>query len=45
MAVCRALESSFHMGSVNAIGEMKISADKYGNDMVRRESTCRQITL
>jgi len=45
MAVCRRLESNFHMGVPTASGEVKISVDKYGNDMVRRESSCAQITL
>jgi hypothetical protein len=48
MSVCRALEASFHIGAVTVDGERKISTEKYGttgNDIVRRESTCRQITL
>ncbi|WDS62121.1 hypothetical protein [Pseudomonas phage D6] len=45
MAVCRRMESNFHMGVPAASGEVKISVDKYGSDMVRRESSCAQITL
>ena len=48
MSVCRALEASFHIGAITVNGELKVSTDKYGStggDTVRRESTCKQITL
>lgn len=45
MAVCRRLESNFHIGIPAVHGEVKISVEKYSHDLVRRESSCSQITL
>lgn len=45
MAVCRRLESNFHIGVPAVHGEVKVSVEKYGNDFMRRESSCSQITL